>query len=487
MPNDDFDAVVLARGVTLYCGNCLDVLATLPAASIDSVVCDPPYGLQFMGRKWDKLWRNNSEADRAYVDRTAGELTSRRRKLPDYASAKPAQMQKWHEQWAREVFRVMKPGAYLVAFGGTRTYHRMACAIEDAGFEVRDTIAWLTGQGFPKSHDVSKGIDRQAGVVREVIRTAKYRDIRNGRGLGDGINAAERDRPEYIEHAFTAPATAAARAWAGFGTALKPAFEPIILARKPLGPGMTVAANVLRYGTGGINIDGCRVPSSTEDQAVMSAAMPAWNRSYPPGKSKRSISLSGGADGSLHNRDRTKFDPTLGRWPANLAHDGSDEVLKGFPESKSGSVARYFYCAKGSKKDRAGSRHPCVKPIALMRWLVRLVTPPNGTCLDPFAGTGTTGAAAHAEGFRAIMIEREPEYQADIRRRFAVPRPRLTLDSAALSRLVAHLQAAEGDEVESNSTYNVADDFAKSIDVAYEAVRERVADGGPGWTPKPAV
>jgi site-specific DNA-methyltransferase (adenine-specific) len=348
----------------------------------------------------------------------------------------------------------MKPGAYLVAFGGTRTYHRMACAIEDAGFEVRDTIAWLYGQGFPKSHDIGNG----------------------------------------------------------FGTALKPAFEPIILARKPLSPGMTVAANVLRYGTGGINIDGCRVPSSTEDQAVMAAAMPAWNRSYPPGKSKRSISLSGGADGSLHNRDRTKFDPTLGRWPANLAHDGSDEVLKGFPETgpssgrprnngefksaakgrdyphvthghddAGGSVARYFYCAKASKRDRAGSRHPCVKPIALMRWLVRLVTPPNGTCLDPFAGTGTTGAAAHAEGFRAIMIEREPEYQADIRRRFAV-RPRLALDKATLIRLEAQLQAAEGDE-----TYNAEDDFAKSIDVAYEAVRERVADGGPGWAPKLAV
>src|SRR5258708_7844115 len=253
MPNDDLDAVVLARGVTLYCGDCLDVLATLPAASIDSVVCDPPYGLQFMGRQWDKLWRNNSDADRAYADRTAGELTSRRRKLPDYAAAKSAQMQAWHEQWAREVFRVMKPGAYLVAFGGTRTYHRMACAIEDAGFEVRDTIAWLYGQGFPKSHDVSKGIDRQAGAVRRVVAS----DSNFGKSrLADGKSA-------FGDYAgtwnITAPATAAARAWAGFGTALKPAFEPIILARKPLGPGMTVAANVLAHGTGAINIDGCRV------------------------------------------------------------------------------------------------------------------------------------------------------------------------------------------------------------------------------------
>ena len=289
----------------------------MPDNCIDAVVTDPPYGLAFMGKKWDY-------------------------DVPSEAI------------WA-ECLRVLKPGGHMLAFAGTRTQHRMAVRIEDAGFEIRDMIAWVYGSGFPKSHDVSKAIDKLAGVE------------------------------------ITAPATDAAMQWQGWGTALKPSLEPVTVARKPLTG--TVADNVLAHGTGGINIDGCRV--TTDD---------ASNR---------------------------------GRWPANLIHDGSDEVV-GF----AGEQSRFYYCAKASKKDRdeglegfalgkAGAlnmrtdshserngmttqpranTHPTVKPTELMRYLCRLVTPPNGVVLDPFMGSGSTGKAAVLEGFKFIGIEREAAY-----------------------------------------------------------------------------
>jgi DNA modification methylase len=402
----------LAEGVTLYLGDCIEALATLPAASIDSVVCDPPYHL-------------------------TSEVATVRTAFPGrYAGSKGASVgfmgKSWDggdvafrpETWAA-VLRVMKPGAHLVAFGGTRTYHRMACAIEDAGFEVRDTLAWVYGSGFPKSHDVAKHIDKSAGIWR-------------GRAGAVTIREQPAKGTEYERSEKGAPATAGARAWAGFGTALKPAFEPIILARKPLAPGMTVAGNVLAYGTGGINVDGCRV--ETHDQY-------SENR-VTQGGDHFSI-------GSELKSRGTTFNPNQkGRWPANLVHDGSDEVLKGFPETgntfrqnrsrewddstrsiyghgigvqtgerpydDSGSAARFFYTAKADGDDRLGSKHPTVKPLDLMQWLVRLVTPPGGTVLDCFAGTGTTGEAAFREGFKALLIEREAEYQEDIRRRMSL-------------------------------------------------------------------
>jgi site-specific DNA-methyltransferase (adenine-specific) len=374
----------------IYTGDCLDVLRTLPADSVDAIVTDPPYGLAFMGKRWDY-------------------------DVPSEAI------------W-RECLRVLKPGGHLLAFAGTRTQHRMAVRIEDAGFEIRDMIAWVYGSGFPKSLDVSKAIDKAAGAERAVI--------------GNGAYAARRPRPtadtniegaEYgfgAGHVVTAPATEAARQWAGWGTALKPALEPITVARKPLIG--TVAENVLAHGTGALNVDGCRVGNEVRYNA------PAGNKAGGNSLNMSAVGMPQDAKGST----------AAGRWPANLIHDGSEEVVGLFPQAQgmkratlrrgfttgtsiggkgrygtaepqevetgygdSGSAARFFYCAKASKADRGeGNNHPTVKPTDLMRYLCRLVTPPGGTVLDPFMGSGSTGKAAMLEGFDFIGIERDPEY-----------------------------------------------------------------------------
>jgi DNA modification methylase len=279
----------------LHLGDCLDVLATLPDNSVDSVVTDPPYGLSFMGKKWDY-------------------------DVPSVAI--------WEQ-----CLRVLKPGGHLLAFAGTRTQHRMACRIEDAGFEIRDMIAWVYGSGFPKSHNLE----------------------------GDHK---------------------------GWGTALKPALEPITMARKPFSS--TVAANVIQYGTGAINVDGCRV--GTESR---------WNPSagHKDLENKRTVTPI-----SSHK----EFDgrECVGRWPANIIHDGSNEAALSL---KSG--ARFFYTAKAGKVDRESeNNHPTVKPTMLMAYLCRLVTQPGGVVLDPFMGSGSTGKAATINGFRFIGIERDPEY-----------------------------------------------------------------------------
>lgn len=319
----------------------------------------------------------------------------------------------------RQVYDVLKPGAYLAAFGGTRTAHRMAVAIEDAGFEIRDTLMWLYGTGFPKSHDVAKGIDKLRGApVKRMIPGADQH--KDGWIKDDGRTHT----PGEYE-----PATPEAAAWQGWGTALKPAVEPIILARKPLIG--TVAANVAAFGTGGINIDACRVPGESTVT--------------------RHTAEMGYHGGNLAAEYVTGSDS--GRWPANILHDGSPEVLAAFAqfgdrpggtgpasrgaggistnghagqtglepyrERDSGSAARFFYCAKAGKADRAGSKHPTVKPQSLMRWLTTLITPPGGHVLDLFAGSGSTLQAACDLGFSATGIERDPEYQADIARRIA--------------------------------------------------------------------
>lgn len=316
----------------IHTGDCLDVLRTMPDESVDAVVTDPPYGLAFMGKRWDY----------------------------DVPSV---------EAWA-ECLRVLKPGGHLLAFFGTRTYHRGVVRVEDAGFEIRDCIAWLYGQGFPKSHNLK----------------------------GD---------------------------WSGWGTALKPAMEPIVVARKPLCG--TVAENVLRWGTGAVNIDGCRVDAGNGRPWIESKSEDAKN-----------------AYGNGLNGSRYAGLTSLGRWPANVVHDGSDEVVGLFPDTTSGQVkshhrrqaggkdtfhnsrpkefgrefggdtgsaARFFYCAKASKAERgSGNGHPTVKPVALMAYLCRLVTPLGGVVLDPFTGSGSTGVACVREGFDFIGIEREPEY-----------------------------------------------------------------------------
>jgi site-specific DNA-methyltransferase (adenine-specific) len=327
--------------IDLRHGDCLEVLRTLPDNSVDSVVTDPPYGLSFMGKRWDY----------------------------DVPSV---------EVWV-ECMRVLKPGGHLLAFAGTRTQHRMAVRIEDAGFEIRDMIAWVYGSGFPKSLDVSKAIDKAAGALQHEGKNFR----------ADGGSGTASYRPTINPHAYTppAPATPEAQQWAGWGTALKPALEPITVARKPLVG--TVAANVLEHGTGAINVDGCRV-----------AANDGENRSRPP-RTPNAI-LGGGKGTNLTASEHN----SLGRWPANLIHDGSDE-----PCALLGDAARFFYQAKCSKADRGeGNGHPTVKPTELMRYLCRLVTPPGGTVLDPFMGSGSTGKAAVLEGFQFIGIEREADY-----------------------------------------------------------------------------
>jgi DNA modification methylase len=480
-------------------GDCLEVLRGMEADSVDAVVTDPPYGLSFMGKGWDY-------------------------EVPT------------EDVW-RECLRVLKPGGHLLAFAGTRTQHRMAVRIEDAGFEIRDMIAWVYGSGFPKSMDVSKAIDKMDAVEEQRARRFRFTewvrstgiiaaqiDVLTGTRMGhhytthptqpsimtrEHLEACRMflgDIPEWVEREcdirsvesrnmaarevvgvetlpdtsivragfvgmtapngvipkrpvnITTPATDAARQWDGWGTALKPALEPITVARKPLIG--TVAANVLRHGTGAINVDGCRVGTVAPATTREANALGRMND-----------------DGWEPSDSGQRIDPhPAGRWPANLIHDGSNEVVGLFPNVKTGicpsdaiggygggwrprsndvarnggdtgSAARFFYCAKASKADRdeglesfdrqvvrvteghgrgdvntskggdgirenrpRANIHPTVKPTALMRYLCRLVTPPNGIVLDPFMGSGSTGKAAILEGFRFVGIEREADY-----------------------------------------------------------------------------
>ena len=443
-------------------GDCRESMRTLPDASVDAVVCDPPYELGFMGKDWD-------------------------------ASGIAYDVDVW-----RQALRVLKPGGHLLAFSGSRTYHRMTCAIEDAGFEIRDQIMWVYGSGFPKSLDVSKAIDKidRVGPMEDRARTftawmrstgitAQQVNAATGSFMGshyltdksqpadattdlfdllrpllppvpDEIEELVRSRTHESEnmkrrqvlgeHAkispaasmrvgmlggekgefgkITAPATDDARRWSGWGTALKPAHEPICLARKPLIG--TVAANVLRHGTGAINVDGCRVPAAAGDEPLK------WEHG-------RGMGFHGAED-----RWPCAAGTSEGRWPANFIHDGSDEATEGLRDA-----ARFFYTAKAGRDDReealgdlkrktppavecqgdydkkglnsprAGAGrtakdlvnvHPTVKPTELMRYLVRMVTPPGGTVLDPFTGSGSTGRAAMLEGMRFIGCELSPEY-----------------------------------------------------------------------------
>jgi len=426
-------------------GDSREVLTEFADNSIDSCVTDPPYALTAnkKGGTGPASVNLNTPAGRARI--TVGFMG----KAWDNGDTAfdPA-------FWV-EVLRVLKPGAHLLAFGGTRTYHRLVCAIEDAGFEIRDQIGWAYGSGFPKSHDVAKSIDKAArgvphgGADPTSPNHGKFKggcsdENAGGQGFGAGpgqfmAEAGIKVVREYVDNAAQ---------WQGWGTALKPAWEPICLARKPLAG--TVAENVLEHGTGALNIDGCRV--GWPGDKVPEIGTPAWG-----GPNKKSTAVPG-QDGDTVER----VGPSeLGRWPANIIHDGSDEVLAAFPDTRSGamkrevpgydgdsvtgfirgrsgpsnqhgdsgSAARFFYCAKASKKDRGeGNSHPTVKPTELMRYLCRLVTPPGGTVLDPFMGSGSTGVAAQDEGFSFTGIEADASY-------FDIACKRLGLDDA--------MQAAE--------------------------------------------
>jgi DNA modification methylase len=446
-------------------GDCLETLSGIDDCSIDAVVTDPPYGISFMGKEWDGP--SGMLGQMATGDEQRGAFAYGGTHSRGYADNDNVQFQEWCRLWASELLRVLKPGGHLLAFGGTRTYHRLACGVEDAGFEIRDCLAWMYGSGFPKSLDVSKAIDKAAGAEGEYgePKTAAHAGwISRGQMRGDkghegykrpwmaDENAVDRNARKYE------PATPAAQKWQGWGTALKPAFEPIILARKPLIG--TVAENVTRYGTGGLNVDGCRVGTD------------GGTRKVAPEPGRPSVSAYGnGINGGVCEATGE------GRWPANVILDpeagamldaqsgrltsGANPTRRGGDSDRTaygefagqadanpqrgtytGGASRFFYCAKASRAERnagldgfeerpasdryktistlnaanqqrlpAANVHPTVKPIDLMRYLVRLVTPPGGTVLDPFTGSGTTGIAAGLEGFDFIGIEREAEYR----------------------------------------------------------------------------
>jgi DNA modification methylase len=420
-------------------GDCRDVLRTLADNSVDSVVTDPPYEIGFMGRSWDGTG-------------VAYDVTV------------------WEE-----CLRVLKPGGHILAFGGSRTWHRLAVAVEDAGFEIRDSICWLYGSGFPKSLDVSKAIDKKAGAEREVVGEKMSPDgipYKSRRVNNSGPSVGGNAFGEYDNkgHEISAPSTAEAQQWSGWGTALKPAFEPIVVGRKPFGKGVTVAENVLAWGVGGLNIDASRIGT---------------NPGYKYRADKNGTTFHG-KQGERIERTAEKagkdfLESSQGRWPANVI---LDEVTAGLVDKQSGvrvgmasqrhlspakpgmfgvgdgagtktfhvgyddigGASRFFYQAKASKRDRNeglegleavktaamagnltdGQRkggdgsdintptrqnfHPTVKPTQLMRYLIKLVTPPGGTVLDPFTGSGSTGKAALLDGFKFVGAELTEEY-----------------------------------------------------------------------------
>jgi len=381
------------------CGDCLEVMATMPESSVDTIITDPPYGLSFMGKEWDHG-------------------------VPGA------------EFW-QAALRVAKPGTILMAFGGTRTYHRLTCAIEDAGWEIRDCMLWLYGSGFPKSLDISKAIDKVAGAEREVVGCRSYSssDIRGNSSNGRGISGPENKDKDRLNIPITAPSTPEAQLWHGWGTALKPAWEPIVIAMKPLDG--TFANNALTHGVAGMWIDGSRVgttkrtPGYAKPQTRMNTVS-EWNKS--------SLGL------------RREVDTNSGRFPANLILDEeagalldeqsgvskgqksggkkernshlSEEYWEqgggGFKQgrstvfhSDSGGASRFFYCSKASRKERNRglpdgevNRHPTVKPLKLMEYLCTLTkTPTGGIVLDPFCGSGSTLVAAQITGRQYIGID----------------------------------------------------------------------------------
>jgi DNA modification methylase len=364
----------------IYNMDCLEGLKLLPDNSIDSIVTDPPYELGFMGKSWDSTGI-------AYNI----------------------------ELW-KECLRVLKHGGHLLAFGGTRTYHRMVCAIEDAGFEIRDQMQWIYGSGFPKSMDISKAVDKKFGAEREVVGEYQTHDIRNN-GL--------MDKKGSMTVNITKAATPEAKQWDGWGTALKPANEPICVARKPISE-KTIADNVLKWGTGGLNIDGCRIGAEeikTYGKRKGEGVSLEWSKYTSPE----------GYEGGIHQ----------GRFPANVILDEEagkmlDEqsgilksgALKPYQENhqnassykmnryktfvqpaNEGGASRFFYCAKASKKERGeGNNHPTVKPLSLIKYLITLVTPPEGICLDPFEGSGTHALACKELGFNYLGFELDKEY-----------------------------------------------------------------------------
>jgi DNA modification methylase len=550
--------------VDLRHGDCVDLMRAMPECSVDSIVTDPPYGLEFMGKEWDAPWKGSGTVESVHEGQDKSHPFRDGSSRVRYGTKDMPAFQAWFETVAAECLRVLKPGGHLLAFGGTRTYHRMACAIEDAGFEIRDSIHWVYGSGFPKSLNVGKAIDkrrderheeallvtvpmaeamRAKGLTRRDLNVAVGREPNdagsaqswttvfadgahkprvptveqwavlrdlldlawlddevwrlNGRKGSPGEAWSKRevtgqhDRPDprlttwaemqgnprgVAKKRRDIPATDEARRWEGWGTALKPAHEPIVVARKPLSG--TVAGNVLVWGTGGLNIDGCRVGTEQTKtlRGVSTVGEGGWKttggdaltaRDNPPGRWPANIVLDGAAAAALDQQSGVSKSSSGGRsgtHPAPMDWGKDDTARDRGGHTDSGGASRFFtqadfgpddwpfvYQAKPSKRERnagldglpeqaAGSlnmrtdahavktdnatqerqnHHPTVKPVALMRHLVRLVTPPGGTVLDPFAGSGTTLVAAVLEGMHAIGCEMTDEYLPIIEGRVA--------------------------------------------------------------------
>jgi len=517
----------------IICGDCTDVMKKIPENSIDAIVTDPPYGLEFMGKDWDRF-KASKQTKSQVVTWLGGGMRHNRNEMLNY--------QQFCYEWAKECFRVLKPGGYLLAFGGPRTFHRLACGIEDVGFEIRDTIAYIYGSGFPKALDISKRIDMLKGAKREVVGKYQFPDGR--RRIAPRVSNKNVDTPNIEgtpkQRDITAPATPEAKQWQGWKTALKPAVEPIVVARKPLSE-KTVAENVLKWRTGGLNVDGCRISLAGEKQ--------------PMGSAKRVYKANQYTDEKIYGDN--KITPPEGRYPSNVIFECiCDEVIEikeekdpyvyqdreyeveGFikavrPQAPSnyndtksrivhtnldcpcyildkqsgerkvgwtnkdgkytnsenyrvdfggartgqtgnhyqdlGGASRFFYCAKVNPEERnkgceefywldgkripkevykklekeneehkddkdwqrhniqRGNIHPTIKPVSLMKWLVRLVTPPNRIVLDPFAGSGSTLIACKEENFNFIGIEKEEEYCEIARARLEITVTQLKL------------------------------------------------------------
>jgi len=456
---------------TVICDDNLEIMPNIPDNGIDAVITDSPYGLEFMGKEWDKFGVSKGRAKRLsgldnegtgdkFFDHREG--AAKRGRYSEMSVKEKSTFQEFIYQASVEMIRVLKPGGFLLSFGGTRTYHRMACAIEDAGFEIRDMIAWIYGSGFPKSLNISLQFEKKL-CIKEEVSPKHYEWFYKS----DGIKMLKKP-PFRSEHA---------NEWEEFGTALKPALEPITVARKPLSE-RTVAENVLKWGTGGINIDGCRV--GTENMTSGGSIPDIRSNNYENSAGKKRLD--------------TSTEIKQGRFPANLIHDGSDEVVDMFPFSKSGgdpkrfqkssggwknqpygnqivtspvdigSASRFFYCAKASKaernagcegleeKDKAAknfrpnhaikaemgkdgnpygrwgkikNNHPTVKPIALMNYLIKLVSREEAVILDPFCGSGTTAVACKQLNRRFIGIDISQEYCDIANKRLANIPPRL--------------------------------------------------------------
>jgi site-specific DNA-methyltransferase (adenine-specific) len=421
--------------VKLLLGDCLDKLKELEDNSVDSIVTDPPYGLSaapnsgktskggFMGKQWDY----------------------------DVPSV---------EIW-EECLRVLKPGGHLLAFAGSRTYHRMAVRIEDAGFEIRDMISWLYGSGFPKSMDISKQFDKRAGVEREVVgiknntydgsvrNTDNHKSpTENASYDGWGLNNSPHNTPQ------TAPATDLAKEWQGYGTALKPAHEPVVMARKPLSEG-TVVDNVIKWRTGGINIDESRIPTDEDQRRPSKGGENGLNNTNTFKIRERAVEEQPKHDGRfpanliLDEEAGKLLDEQTGVLSSGFMKAGTPRLMSDNPNKNtygkwnpdtvvndtygdSGGASRFFYCPKVSKSERnegllIPNPHPTLKPVDLMLYLIRLVTPKGGVTLDPFMGSGSSGKAAVRGGFGFIGIEREAEYYeiAEARIEYEMNKPKV--------------------------------------------------------------